>query len=283
MVLTVTCKIDTKRLNAGIALALRYTKRTPAQAVNTAACEIAITAKNTMPFVTAQRIDAELGAVGVPRLGSKGQPLQQFTKSGKSVAKNKTYHGTMMGRYEATKNIPLTVLIMIARSNPESNYNLTTGGRYALARNPMAGFSRALGLFKMRTLIDNMIKARHRSGHFLMAGWIPAVRALLPLSVNKWRRGSSAAGPPLEGQQDFYGADLGDALPALEGSTMALCIITNNLGYEGKNSFNFNKALWEHGALPLQRAVDDEGVKQMQYFLDKSGEELVVDMNAAWK
>lgn len=282
MVLKIRCVIDTRKLNRGLVLAARFTKRTPAQAVNTAACEVAIGAKNGMPFVTAQTIDTELLVMSVPKIGKSGRVLQQFTKKGKSVAKNKILYGTRMGKYAATSEVPLTALIIAARAKPGSNYNRITGGRYALDRNPFKGFSRALGQFKMTTLIDNMIKARHRSGHFLMAGWIQCVKTLLPFSVNKGR--DRMRGPPLEGRTEYYGADLGDALPAMEGGTMALCIITNNIGGAGKNAFSFNQALWEHGQLPLQRAVDGEGAAQLQYFLDRAAKEELYDVvNAEWK
>jgi hypothetical protein len=273
------------RLNRGLAFASLYTKRTPAQAVNTAGLEIAYNAKFTMPFVTAARIDLELGTMAIPRIGISGRVLRQFDKRGKSIAKNKTLYGTTMGRYEATKEVPLTVLIIAARAKPGSKYNLSTGGRYALAQNPFKGFSRALGQFKMTALIDTMIKRRHSSGGFLRAGWTPAINALLPLSVNKWRLGAGLPAPPMENDHSgVFHSEFGGATPADENaaSTTAWCVIENNIGFEGLNAASFNRALWEYGAVPLQRAVDNEGAKQMQYFLDKSGEELAARVNKEW-
>lgn len=134
----------------------------------------------------------------------------------------------------------------------------------------------------MKAAEDKMIKARHSSGSFLKAGWIPAVRIMLTYSVNRYRRGSST-GPPLEGAKSFYGADLGTATPAQAGSYNATATIENNIGYQGKNAASFDHALQLYGVPTLQAACDGEGAINMQYYIDHSAkEELYGPVNKAW-
>lgn len=265
-------KIDESGLNRSIALALLYTKRTPAQVVNTSACEIAIETKYSMPFTAIQRIDTELNVAVSLTAKKRGKG---FLKSKKSQRE-----GHMAGDMAGTK-VPLAVLIIQARvTNPQrggfgpsvSKYNESTGFRYARGSSPFKGVSPSTGRALMKATITRMINARHSSIKFLLAGWIQAVKELLPYSVNKWRKGSSR-GPPLEGQKNYYGADLGGATPAQAGSTFAVCTITNNIGYKGKNAARNNEALWLHGAQNLQQKVNNEGAKNMQYALDKSAKE----------
>lgn len=273
MYINISCKIDTSKLNQGLAIAAQFTKRTPAEAVNTAGLEVAINAKYRTPFVKVKTIDEELGTMSIPTIGRNGRELNQ------KYSKNKTFYGTAMG--DLQKEVPLTVLIMMARARPGSNYNILTNNRYAIPQGSFKGFSRALMLFKMQTMIDNMIKQRHQSGNFLMVGWNPAIEILKRYSVNKWRRG----GPPSrEGENNYRGGDLGSATAAQPGAELAICIIENNIGGEGVNAANFNRALLEYGTEPLQRALDDEGAKQMQYFLDHAGKaELEKPFNALQK
>jgi hypothetical protein len=285
MVLLIETKIDASKLNEGLALAAQFSKRTPAQAANTAAYEVAINAKNTMPFVTAARIDTEMGTVVAARIGVRGKPLS--TKNSKNRFLLGERPGTDVER-------PLATMIVLARMNlaglprkagtgTTSNYNVSTNNRYALPGYSPKGVPRAAWAATIRAFVDSMIKNRRRSGHFLMSGWIPAVRALGPLTKNQWRRGSEGVGPPLEGSNFFYtDADVGSAVPAIEGSTSAACIIMNNIGGEGRNSYSFNKALWEQGALPFQRALDGEGAKAFAYFFMKQEQELARQVNAIW-
>lgn len=263
-------EIDMSGLQRGLHFAQQYTNRTPAQLVNTTGAEVAIVAKNTMPFVTMPTIDAELAVIKVPRIGKRGKPLKKSPnyKGGTGTSKNPA--------------VPLSVLIIQARARPGSGYNQSTNSRYAIRASPFKGVSRAAGRAAMAAAESRMIKTRHSSGSFLKAGWIPAVRIMLTYSVNKYRRGSSA-GPPLEGAKSYFGANLGSATPAQAGSTNATCIIENLIGYEGKNAASFNRALQLHGLPTLQAAVDGEGAKNMQYYLDHSAkEELEGPVNRAW-
>lgn len=257
-------------LQRGLYFAQQYTKRTPAELVNTTGAEVAIVAKNTLPFVTVPTIDTELAVITTPKIGKRGKPLKRGKnyKGGTGTAQNPA--------------VPLSALIIQARARPGSKYNQSTNNRYAIRASPFKGVSRAAGRAAMAAAESRMIKTRHSSGSFLKAGWIPATRIMLTYSVNRYRRGSST-GPPLEGAKRFYGADLGTATPAQAGSYNATATIENNIGYQGQNAASFDHALQIYGAPSLQAAVDGEGARNMQYYLDKSAkEELEGPVNKAW-
>jgi hypothetical protein len=265
----VNAKIDLSGLNRGVQLGMLYTKRTPAQVCNTTGLEVAIGAKNNMPFVTVERIDTELAVIVTPKIGKRGKPLKR----------GKNYTGGL--GTSRNPDVPLAVLIMQARSNPNSRYNQLTNNRYALSGSPFKGVSPATGRAAMAALIHTMVANRHRSGHFLMAGWIPAIKALLPYTANRYRRGGSR---PLDGAKSAFGSELGDAKPALEGDTRAACVIENLIGYEGKNAASFDRALQLYGVPGLQQSVDTQGVIAMNYYLKKSSDaELVKPFNDACK
>lgn len=265
----VNAKIDMSGLNKAVALGMEYTKRTPAQVCNTTGLEVAIGAKNNMPFVTVERIDTELAVIATPKIGKRGKPLK----------KGKVYSGGL--GTSRTPDVPLAVLIVQARANKNSRYNQLTNSRYALTGSPFKGVSPAAGRAAMAALVHVMVANRHRSGHFLMAGWIDSIKELLPYTANRYRRGGSR---PLDGAKSAYDSNLGDAKPAKEGETNASCVIENLIGYEGKNAASFDRALQLHGGPGLQASVDTQGVIAMNYYLKKSSDaELVKPFNDACK
>jgi len=253
----------------GIAAAAQYSKRTVPQIVNTSAYWVAVNAKNGMPFVAPERVDSELAVIATPVIGKRGKPLKR----------KRTFRGGI-SEGQRRKDVPLAALIVAARANPKSNYNQITNQRYRLpGGNPFKGVSRAEGAARMRELEDRMIKSRHRSGKFLLAGWIPAIRTLAGLAVTKFLRG---AGKPSEGAKSFYGGELGSAQPARENELEASATIANEVGAEGMNAGNFNRALMLYGIGPLQMAIDQEGERQMAYALKKYEAELAERVNKHW-
>lgn len=268
--MNVKCTIDSSGINNAIAFGARWTKRTPAQVVDTVGCEVAIGAKNDMPFVTVPTIDAELGMMVSPKLGKRGKQVKgnQFTGNGKKV---------LVTRKGVATPVPLAVLIIQARARSGSKYNADTNNRYA-GPSPFKGVTQLRGMAAMAAAVSKMIGRRHSSGSFLLAGWIETIRTMLPFSVNRFRRGSSN-GPPLEGARSYYGANLGGAEPAQAGSVNAVCTIHNDIGYIGANAASFDKALQEHGAPALQRALDREGRNTMDFALKAAGKELEQGFN----
>lgn len=245
--MNVSVAIDTSGLTRGIAAASQYSKRTLPQIVNTSAYWVAVNARKEMPFVAAEKVDSELGVIATPVVGKRGVALKR----------KKTLAGKAMGRI----GVPLAAMIVVARAKAGSRYNQSTNARYALPKNPFKGVSRAEGAAAMRALVDKMLKARHRSGHFLQAGWLGAIRMLRGLVNASFLQtaAESASG----------GNNLGTASPASEGATCQASI-ENLVGLEGQNAASFNQALHRYGTGPLQRAIDGEGRRQMEYALKKA-------------
>ena len=257
-------QIDMSGLNAGIEAATKYTKRTLPQIVNTAAYWIAVNAKAGMPFVAPDKVDTELAVISHPVIG----------KRGKALKRKRAFSGGISAA-QRNQDAPLAALIVVARARQGSRYNQRTNSRYALTRNPFKGVTRSAGQAAMKVFVDQMIKARHRSGKFLLAGWIPAIKRLMGYTQQKFMRGGAS---PNEGARNYYGSELGDAKPAVEGNACQAEII-NDIGGQGVNATSFNNALMMYGAGPLQRAVDHEGKQQLDYALKKMESEMAGQVN----
>lgn len=250
--------IDARGLEAGLKIAGEWNTRTPAEAVNTAGYAIAVDAQNNMPFVPVPKIDAELSTVVNPVIGKRGKPLKNKKRFTANV--------------EVGKDAPFPALIIQAASNPGSRYNALTNFRYALLRSPFWNKSRAAGRALMADLVHKMIAARHKSPHFLQAGFNVAIQVLRPLSKLRPQRYSGIPG-------SSQGQNLGSVDPAKPG-TSAVCTLANLIGSQGKNAASMDHALQTIGAPILQRAVDREGVNAANYALKKSGQELAELFNA---
>ncbi len=262
---SVGVKIDTTKLVKGIDAASAYTKRTMPELVNTALYWVARNASGRTPKVTPAKIDTELAVISQPVVG----------RSGKVLKRKRAFFGKVG---TANQEVPLAVLIVAARSKPGSRFNQLTKGRYALPSWPFKGLPRRAGAWLMASIVDKMIKARHKSGAFLRAGWQPSIDALRPLAKAKFARGGSVAD---EAHAMFRAGLLGSAKPASEGQPTGM--IENNVGGRGVNSESHNRALNLYGGPALQAACDEEGQKNLDYALKKMGQELAVETNQNWK
>lgn len=268
MFIAISCVVDTSKLSAGIAAAAQYTRRTMAQLVNTAAFEVALAAADAMPFVPQDRIDADLAVITLPVLGKRGKPL-----------KRKKNYGAGVSAIQRTAGVPLAVLIIQAQTNLLSRYSFMSHGAHARPHSPFYGVSRQAGQAAMAAAVSRLIKARHSSTKFLAQGFYSAAKDLKPYTVNKWRFGGG--GRPAS---DVTRAkDFGSATPAVDGGWAVFAVIENSIGMRGKNAANFNAALLLYGTGPLQRALDNEGQRNMNYALTKMGGELKQVTEAAWR
>lgn len=248
--------------NRGHALAVQFTKKAPAESANYAGKEIAYTAFKNTPFVTPQKIDAELDIITLAKLGKKGQKLN--TK----YAKNRNY-------VSATADESGAASIVRLRAWAGSKYNQLTNQRYFISGSPFAGLKGAARMAVIDVYVQTMINARHKSGHFLAAGWLPSIR-ILKAVVNP-QLGGAAKIP------SNYNDALGTAEAARAGQPVVQCVIENDVGLDGKNAASHNHALLTIGLPALQRAVDTVGKKELEYALKKLGyENFQVPINAAW-
>lgn len=263
--------VDTRGLDRGIALARKWNKRAPAEAVNTAALYVASDAMKRTPAVPLATIDAQLDVIKTPVIGKRGKPL-----------KNKSRF-TDMGGSSKFAGVPLAALIIQSRSLSKSpdyegrvdRYNALTNFRYATAHSPFFGKSRESGRQAMADAIHKLIARRHSSVAFIKSGWVAAIKTLSKFArirgTTGVREGSDRAG------------DLGFAIPARP-ELQCQAQIENDVGERGVQAESFRAALIKYGEGPLQQAVDDEGKKQLEYYLKKShDEELARQFNAACK
>jgi hypothetical protein len=252
--ISVFCKVDSSALNAAIRWRrdVLTSKRTMREIVCTAALEVAMGASAYMPYVQQSTIDSELNVSITPRLGRGGKP--RYTRA------TRIFHGNK-GTARFYPAVPLAALIVNARSNYQSFYNMSTHHRYYRQASPFAGVSRAAGRAAMIATVNRMIRQRHSSTHFLQSGWQPAIRQLAPFSVN---RGRALMSLPKMGRSSAWHNDRGSALVNDTGTSTTVTI-ENAIGMIGPNAANFNEALWRHGAPALQRALNDEAQSMIEY------------------
>jgi hypothetical protein len=260
--LNVSCVVDTSRLNAQVAEGIRFSRRSPAQNVNSAALAVVNRAIDLTPFVPVQRIDTELGTAVVLQRKSRG--------SGFRTAKRTQ---VLMGgkRGDIVTTVPLTVLIVRARQRPDSNYNRRTNRRYLL---PSTAFRGPGGRAAMAAYINRMIKSRHSSTKFLIAGWVAARAGL---------RARAYSGEPIIDVESSVSVetDKGRSMPAREGGFTTMCVIENLIGLgQSVNAQNYNRALLEHGTRPLQRAIDEVAEDKMRHIWEK---QLAGDLLPRWE
>jgi len=260
--------LDMRGLNAGITAAAQYSKRTLPQIVNTSAYWIARNTMNSMPFVQIAQIDKEMGTVVSAKIGVRGKPL----KNKKTYSSSRMVSVTSGGK---TKLVPIAVLLVasMASKNPNKVRNILK-----LTENPYKGVPRVMGRAFMKMLVDKLIKKKHSSIKFLLAGWVQAIRILAPLAVQKFTR---SGGGSMVNAKNYYGTDLGTAMPAQEGFTCTAEIV-NYVGMAGSADKEYNDALLRYGTGPLQNAINREGKIQMDYALKHAGGELMGVVQKHW-
>jgi hypothetical protein len=155
--------------------------------------------------------------------------------------------------------------ITIARMNPQSAYSLSTGNRWPVASQGgwhamIKGFARAYGaqnaysmaLDAIRPIAERMVRARHSSPGFLKKSWIDLKVALIPFAM---------------GQSNPFGGggmltNYADVSPAKEGSSMAVCRVSNTLGtgYQTTKELSekYNEANHRIAEPRLQAAISRE-------------------------
>lgn len=157
--------------------------------------------------------------------------LGREIKSGKNAGKLRLKKGT-------THNAPLAALII----------------------NKRRGKGHGLQGAAMAEAIRQMIAGRVKSIAFMKSGWLPAIRALLPLAQ---RRGL----PRQDRSMAQTGRDKGYAVPAREdwrATTTIANTATTKRDHKG--------ALIKYGSAPLQRAIDAEEASMRDYIERKQRE-----------
>jgi hypothetical protein len=255
-------KWDQSRLDRAIQARIALMGRTAAQIANTAAYWIAVNTKAAVPFTTINRIDTDLN-VAVDLVKTKRG--KRFLRGKKFQVANRSFGAVgNLAKVEKYQAVPLLALIIQARVNPSSRYNQLTGGRYFMTFSPFKGKTRAAGAAAMLAEMRRVLAARHSSVKYLLSGEVPAIRALAPYAVNKYRRGGASPNADNSAYYDFGGPDRGYAIPAFEGFTTWAKIV-NATGTIGENQKAQNDALWRYVAPARQQAIDIEATLMESY------------------
>lgn len=232
--------MDTSKLQAVIPDLLAYGRRTMREQCVTSMGMILQDAQSWTPFVDVGRMDAELDAPATSkRLAALG-----FSEGD---------------------------AIVMARGNPNSNFNRLTGGKWALElpSGGIQGFGRAYGdenavsmylELVIKPIMERMRAARHSSGHYLQSGYKSArdICVRSEFFKNRYRKQSGAANDNRLNKLDV--SELGGTVIELKGDQCRV-VSTNNIGESGSTpelNEEHRRALIEHSAGPLQDAVDKE-------------------------
>lgn len=249
-------KIDTSGLVANIPQLVATGRRTLEQQCVTSLGWIMVNAQGgksySTPFVTLGRINAEMDApVTMDRTGSKGR---------KQSSTNKMTQGQAL---------------VLARMNPNSDYNKSTGNRWLIPRLNIraSDFAKAYGdgdqarrVFweEINNIEARQRKAKHSSTHFLRHGFAPSIRRAFSSPYfrhsKKYRSADSAMANSMNSANtlnhgalgSFYVRELGDSFSATG---------ENNLGEFGpseKLNARHRDALLKHAVEPTQAAVNEE-------------------------
>ena len=239
----VTARMDTSKLEAVIPELVSFGRRTVKEQCVTSMGMILQDGQNWTPFVGIGRMDAELDAPAEnERLAKLG-----FTEGD---------------------------AIVMARSNPDSNFNKITGSRWALTlpkTASIAGFGRAYGkenaasMFLaavIQPIMERMRSARHSSGHFLQAGFKAALQICVtsPFYKNRYRKREAFAPANPLNELDISGmgttliSDGGDSVVVTGQNNVGDRMGTGNATLDSKH----RQALIDYASGPLQEAVDKE-------------------------
>ena len=258
-VMILTANIDVSVLERAIPDIVAFGRRTMIEQCVTSAAIICVDAQKRTAAVAIGVIDAELAVDVTPVLVKRGKRKGLPLKSGKTNV--------------AVPQRGLAAMIVVARMHPGSDYSLSTGNRWPVAKPQTKGT--AAFWQAIQVIAQRMVKARHSSTHFLQHGWAEPIRRLLSdpnyyAGRSKFQsRQQSRVNPLNTLNQDR----LGTATVDLAGNE-CLVLAENAVG-EGGNDVLDRKhriALIREGTIPLQEAVDAESraiAAQSQKYFDQ--------------
>ena len=264
MDVTMMTQVDVSALERLIPQVVAFGRRTLREQCVTSAAIICLNAQRGTAFVTVGQIDEEL-QVEVRGYTATGRP----SKAKKPRIKRVT---TVAGA-----RVPLAVLIVMARTNPESAYSQLTGNRWPLNLGmlPSGPGSAAARQAMIAQWVNRMTLSRHSSTHFLQHGWAPAIRTLLtnPDYMAGARKRGISGQNQINPQNVLDTEALGGAVIDLTGDA---CVVTSeNAVGEGSTAAldaRHRAALIREGTPPLQAAIDVEAATvaaKIQEYLDR--------------
>lgn len=203
------------------------------------------------------------------------------TASGRPSKAKKPRHFNVVAR--DVPGVPMGVLIIMARGNPDSGYSRSTGNRWPLTL-PSAGpdYRKRLGDF-VKAALQRMTMTRDSSTHFLLTGWTPAIREGLNSPLYRYNAAFGSRRDAASIKNQGVGKGKSGDVNALGQMTIVIsgddCVVTasNDVGGEGTTPELLEKyrtAMIRIGIAPLEDAIAREvadGEKELQIrFLMKS-------------
>lgn len=251
MTVQLNAQIDTSVLRAAIPQIVAFGRRTLREQCVTSAAFICVNAQANTAAVSVGTIDADLDV-----------EVTGITKTGRPSSAKKPY-GHRVTTVKGGTTVPQAVLIVMARTNPNSGYSISTGNRWPLELSalPKGKGSMAARMAMISKWISTMTLRRHSSTHFLQHGWGPAVNQLLTDPAYYAGRSKVQIGAQLKINplNTLKGEGLGLATVSQAGDAVMVSA-ENDVG-EGGNPVldeKHREALLLHGATPLQQAIDKE-------------------------
>ena len=253
MNVTMTATADVSVLERAIPRMVAFGRRTIHEQCVTSVTFTALRAQKLTDPADIGKIDAELEVEVSPVLSTRGKRKGLPLKSGKKAMRTKP-----------GVRVPLITLITMARMNPASNFNLRTGGKWAI---PSAILPRGPGTARDRQMIiahinQRSVMARHSSTHYLQTGWTPSIRQGLSSPFYRYNpafgsRRDARANPNPSNQLSVD--DFGQLTIDLRGDE---CVVTatNNIGAKGNAvlASKHNSALHTYGTEPRNQAIAEE-------------------------
>jgi len=261
--LALNCVVDSSSLIRACNLAKKSSSRSVELIVKSSAFQVAIKAQRYTPFVTQEKIDADLDKIATPAQGNK--------------------------RRKSWGSVTVAQAVVLARMHPGSRYSIMTDNRWPIVPPEFHGRRDAGPAFWgfVVAAAERMRSARHSSTHFLIAGWVAVARKI---------KASGFGGRSLGGSAiiDVEAEVINDAGEVLNTETFGTFTqggspnlywmkIENLIGMDKSYpnlSRTRNEALLEKGGPALQRALNEQTSDMQRHYLPKVGEDLAREWNA---
>jgi len=255
-----TASVDASGLARAIPDIVATGRRTLAQQCVTSLAFIMRDAMELTPAASLSRINSDLDATLSPAVNKNGQ-----------LSRNKRKQESVVNLPDMSK----ADLIVMARMNPQSNFNKITGQRWMIptpggsSKSMIQGFARAYGaenafamfLRAVRPYAERMVKARRSSANFLKSGYKAAIRKLVE-HPDYDGHGRSAVDKAQVNSLNTLTNDMGDAFVIKQGDAIQVTA-SNDVGEAaGKSNptlaLKHRQAAIDYSLPALWAAVDAE-------------------------
>ena len=260
----VSLDVDVSSIQLAIDLAGKQTRGSMDKLLGYTAYYTAVRAQKYTPYTELSTIDAEMEVTVTPIIsaGYKGK---------NNITSNKA---TPFALTRAQK-------IVLARMNPNSNYNLVTDSRWRIPYQKVSGIG---GFYILEQLAERMIAARRSSTHFLQVGW-KAVKN--KIKAAGFRISEAGLGISDTGDDNTLNTlpsgEFGSVDQGGQGTAQQFITISNLVGMSGEYpnlDRERNAALQELGTPALQQAMDEQAQWMREKYFPRASDEIAEAWNS---